>query len=231
MCFSQTASFAVAATLAPFGAWCLHRARTLGREWTPLALFPLAFAAQQASEGLLWRGLGAGDAALIAAAARGFLFFSHFFWLAWAPFAVWRLEPEGWRRPVMLGLTVAGALFGLSIFLPSLLRIDWLEVTVIEGSIEYRTTLIYDGVVGRTALRGVYAAIIVSALLLSSRRPIRMFGALIVASLLAALTLYPHAFISVWCFFAAVLSACVAAILLAEGSVRAKGPRGLPRGP
>jgi hypothetical protein len=43
-------------------------------------------------------------------------------------------------------------------------------------------------------------------LLFSSQRQIRIFGALIAASTVPALLAWGFAFVSVWCFFAAVLS-------------------------
>ena len=85
---------------------------------------------------------------------------------------------------------------------------------------EYKTVLIYDGLVSRTALRVVYAVIIVSALLLASNWHIRIFGGLILVSLLIANHFFAHALISVWCFFAAVLSIYIAIILAIESKRR-----------
>ena len=94
-----------------------------------------------------------------------------------------------------------------TIFLPAALWSDGLRVELIEGNLEYKTRLIYEGVVSRPALRAFYALIVITALLASSHRPIQIFGALILVSVVATYLLFPHAFISVWCYFAAVLSA------------------------
>ena len=91
-------------------------------------------------------------------------------------------------------------------FLPILVRMDWLSVELVRHSLEYKTTSIYDGIVDRRVLRAFYALIVVCALFLSSNRRVRIFGALVVVSLLVAYLLFAHAFISVWCFFAAILS-------------------------
>lgn len=207
MCFSATASFTVAAVLVPKGAITLTRAARLGRGWVALGVYPLAFAAQQAVEGVLWQALDSGDAATAAIAARGFVVVSHFFWLFWVPLSVALIEPVRWRRRAQLGLGSLGAVFGLSMVLPILWHEDWLSVAVVGGSLDYRTVLIYDGHVGRDVLRGLYAGVILGALLLSSNPRIRLFGGAILASLIATFALYPLTFISVWCFFAAVLSA------------------------
>lgn len=216
MCFSATASFTLAGALVPLGAITLANARGTGSPLWPFAVYPLAFGLQQAIEGALWLGIGAEDPALTIASARGFLFFSHFFWLAWVPLSVWLTEPPGPRRRGLGWLSVIGCLFGLSIFLPAALLRDWLYVEVIHRSIEYRTTLIYEGIVSRTALKLFYAAIVVSALLLSSHRHIRIFGALVAVSLVATYGLFAYAFISVWCFFAAILSAYLAWVVIAR---------------
>jgi len=216
MCFSATASFTAAAILLPAGAYCLATARRIDFRWIPLAVYPIVFSIQQAIEGILWIGFNAGDQTTIAAASRGFLFFSHLFWLAWIPFSVYWLGGETWRRRLLLALTIVGALFGLSIFLPSFLIADWLSVEQAWHSLEYRTVLIYEGIVNRTVLRGIYALIIVSALLLAPNPQVRTFGGLIAASLIVAFLFFAHAFISVWCFLAAVLSSYVVIILVIE---------------
>ncbi len=214
MCFSATASFTIAAILAPVAAYSLVTAR-LEPRWLPLAAYPLAFGLQQAIEGIVWLSLAAADPRVVALAGRGFLFFSHFFWPAWVPFSVYWLEraAEPWRRRWLLALAIVGALFGLSISLPSLLFDDWLSVEVVEGSIEYNTVLLYDDLVTRSVLKVVYAAVVVGALMLSTERPVQIFAGIVLISLLVAEHFFAHAFISVWCFFAAVLSIYVGVML------------------
>ena len=214
MCFSATASFTIAAILAPVAAYSLVTAR-LEPRWLPLAAYPLAFGLQQAIEGVVWLSLAAADPRVVALAGRGFLFFSHFFWPAWVPFSVYWLEraAEPWRRRWLLALAIVGALFGLSISLPSLLFDDWLSVEVVEGSIEYNTVLLYDDLVTRSVLKVVYAAVVVGALMLSTERPVQIFAGIVLISLLVAEHFFAHAFISVWCFFAAVLSIYVGVML------------------
>ena len=218
MCFSATASFTLAALLLPAGVYSVTKARQLDRNWAPLAAYPIAFSIQQTFEGILWLGVGSGDQAVIAVASRGFLFFAHFFWLAWVPFSIHCLETEEWRRRFLRYLAVIGALFGLSMILPAFFRADWITVVLVNHSLDYQTAMIYDDVVGRSVLRGLYAFFILSVLLLSSDRRIRIFGVLILISLLATFLYFAYAFISVWCFFAATISIYIAAILASERS-------------
>ncbi len=181
-----------------------------------MAVYPVAFSIQQTFEGLVWVGVNSADQTLVAVAARGFLFFSHFFWLAWVPFSIYWLEDETWRRRLLLFLTGVGVASGVSVFLPSFLLADWLAVEHVQQSLEYKTVLIYDGLVSRTVLRVIYAVIIVSALLMASSWLVRVFGGIILVSLLVANHSFAHALISVWCFFAAVLSVYIAVILAIE---------------
>ncbi len=52
----------------------------------------------------------------------------------------------------------------------------------------------------------IYAVIVVLALLLTSDRYVRYFGIIILTSVVVSKLLFDYAFISIWCFFAAVLS-------------------------
>ena len=207
MCFSATASFTVAAGLGASGVYCLAATSRAGSNWLALAAFPIFFSVQQVAEGTLWLALAEDNSAAADIAARSFVFFSHFFWLAWVPFSVFLIETVPWRRRILAALALFGGMFGLSIGLPALLMSDWLTVEVVRNSLNYRTTLIYDGWVDRNVLRIVYALIIVLALTIPIDWRIRAFGALIAASLFVTFAYYSYAFISVWCFFAAILSA------------------------
>lgn len=230
MCFSAAASFALSGMLVPAGIYAIAKSRRSNSAWLPFAAFPLAFGIQQGFEGLVWLAIQGDNEAMIAIASRGFLFFSHFFWLVWVPLSVWMIETDPARKQVLAMLTITGFVFGLSIFLPSFLIGDWLGVELVNRSLEYRTTLIYDGFVSRTALRLLYAAILVSALLLSTDRRIQFFGALVATSLIVTFAFFAYAFISVWCFFAATLSAYLAAITVRDSgrSQRARDQKNLP---
>ncbi|WP_137699641.1 DUF6629 family protein [Marimonas lutisalis] len=216
MCFSATASFTLAGALVPVGAYAMARARGHNRAWLPFAVFPLAFGIQQAFEGLVWLGVEGDNASMVSVGSHGFLFFSHFFWLAWVPFAAWRIESDPRRKRIMGVLTVIGFLYGLSIFLPAFLSTEGLKIEVIQRSLEYRTMLIYEDVIPRAILRVFYAVIVVAALFLSTDRRIQVFGGLILVSLLLTYAFFAYAFISVWCFFAAVLSAYLAVVIHAD---------------
>jgi hypothetical protein len=207
MCFSATVSFSIAGLLLPAASYSICVAWLSDRRWLGMAVFPAAFGVQQAIEGAVWLGIAAGNSEIVELGGRGFVVFSHFFWLAWVPLSVRMIEPEGQRRRWLAILAAMGALGGLSIMLPNVMLDGWLQIGVMDGSINYETQLLDDGTVVHVLLRVAYGAIILGALFLSSWAAIRVFGGLILASALLSTVLFPDVFISVWCFFAAVLSA------------------------
>ncbi|PTN12323.1 DUF6629 family protein [Nitrosomonas aestuarii] len=208
MCFSATASFTVSAALVPVGVYCLnesYRSRCYQAYW-PFALYPLIFGVQQAIEGWLWLILETGDAGLIRIPALSFVFFSHFFWLFWIPYSCYKIESAENKKQLFFIITVMGGLFGLVMYLPVLMFADWMSVSLIEHSISYELTLLLDDFVPRITVRGAYVLVILVPLLFSSEKYLRYFGIIIALSVLLVALLSAKTFISVWCFFAAILS-------------------------
>lgn len=206
MCFSATASYTAAVVLVPVGIYCIHTARRSNPKWVPLAAFPLIFGIQQAVEGLVWSGISMHDPTLVSLASKSYVFFSHMFWLFWVPFSVWYLEANQRKRYLLAGLTIFGGIYGLSMFLPFALIAGWLDVEVVQHSLLYKTTTIYDGLIDRLVLRIVYALQVFLALVVASDKKVRVFGVLILLSVIGSYLFFKYAFVSVWCFFAALIS-------------------------
>jgi hypothetical protein len=223
MCFSAAASFALSAALVPTGLYTISRVRSTAPQWVPFAAFPLAFGMQQAAEGVVWLGLLNDNPALTHGSARVFIFFSHFFWPAFVPLAVRAIETDPRRKRLIASLSVVGIAFGLTLFLPILVSPDLLQVEMVEHSILYRTSTHHGPDLTDHILRLLYAALVVGALWLSSDPAIRLFGTFVAGSLLLTWVAFDYAFVSVWCFFAAMLSVDIAIILLGrEGPVAAR---------
>ena len=216
MCFSSTASFAMGGALVPMGLLALAKTRQVGIQWVPFALYPLAFGIQQLAEGFVWIAIHAQDAEMLTCSSRGFLFFSHFFWPAFAPISVWACEPDPRRRRWVGWLSVLGIFYGLLIFVPTLAIPGWTIVEVVQQALVYKTPALYEYPVLRLLTRVIYAGIVLAALFLSSRPPIQLFAALITLSLALTFVFYAYAFISVWCFFAAILSIYLLGVILRE---------------
>lgn len=213
MCFSAAASFSSAAILVPLGITAVARSwRDHRSELLPLALIPVGFGLQQGLEGLVWLGLNHGPAApLLKGAALAYLFFAMAFWPIWIPYAALRLWPQHWHktdRQLLRILQGVGLLLEIWLWLPLLLQPTRIEPLVVKGSIDYGLTLlISDGLAD--SIRYLYAAVVGIPLLLLPYAWMRSFGVALLASGLVAELAYRQAFVSVWCYFSALLSVLI----------------------
>ena len=130
-----------------------------------------------------------------------------------APLAAFMVEERTWLKRVFLGVTVFGAAYGLSLFVPLVINPDWLSIEIAQGSIVYDTRLIYDDFVSKSVLRIVYASVICLPLLASTAPGVRSFGRMVMLSVLLAFLFALYAFTSIWCYLAAVASAYVSFIM------------------
>ncbi|MEM7065405.1 MAG: DUF6629 family protein [Cyanobacteria bacterium P01_B01_bin.77] len=210
MCFSATASFTATALLLPTGLYACKLAVDCDRNYLPLALIPCMFGIQQGFEGIEWLAIHSQQTDLIRPAALGFLTFSHGVWPFWLPLTMLIAEQQRpWAKKLLLGITLLGTLFGLSLYGPFLFSPDTFSVTATQGSIDYQTQLIYDSFFPRAVSRLIYLLLVTVPLWLSSLIQLRVAGGFLALSLVVAFWFYNYAFVSVWCFFAAILSGYV----------------------
>ena len=195
MCFSATASFVTAGTTAAIGIVCLIR--VADRRALPLAATPLLFAGQQAVEGLLWLTLPqAPDGSISSGLTLLFLLIAEVFWPAYAPVAALLVETDP-RRRRLIGLCVASG-FAVAAWLLWALLTRSHSAILLDGHIVYVT-----GQQPSVAVGVAYLAATGLSLALSSKRTIRLLGALVLTGSVIAYLAYWEAFVSVWCFFAA----------------------------
>ncbi len=206
MCFSTTVSFSSAAILVTGGVFCLKKITYINKPYWMFALLPLMFGIQQAIEGSVWWALGTEDTRNLRLSALGFLFFSHFIWLVWIPFSCHLTEPVHQRKILFLLISGAGAVFGGTMFIPFLLHPDWLTIFTVNHSIVYQTTLIYDDYLVRPVVTAGYMLVVLVPLMLSSDQHHRILGSLVLLSAILTIVFFNFAFISVWCYFAAIIS-------------------------
>lgn len=200
MCFSATASFIAGAGLLAVGAVTMSRVRR--RAELPFALIPGLFGVQQLIEGGLWLTLPDNAAVGNTVLTHLFSFFSHVLWPIYVPIAVLLLEPEAWRRRVLMAIAVAGAAVGLYLFY--FLVTEPIVSKVVGRHISYQSPHFYI-----VAVMVLYVLATCVSSFISSCKTIRWFGAATFVALLAAYAFFAFWFISVWCFFAAILSVIV----------------------
>jgi len=206
MCFSATASFTSAALLIPAGMYCLIKANSLDKPYWAFAMLPLLFGLQQIIEGGIWLSLQADDQSAAQRLALGFLLFSHLFWLGWVPYSSYLTESSPRLRRTFLLIVLVGLMFGAAMYLPLLNNPSWVIVSIVGNSIDYDLKFIFDAYVSQQLITVFYVLIILVPLMLSSDQYHRSLGLLLFLSGLAAWMFFGWAFISVWCYFAAIIS-------------------------
>lgn len=206
MCFSASVSLGAATLLVPAGVYSLRLMRNKRQPYWMIALVPLMFGIQQAVEGGVWLAIDNDSRRTVHALALMFLLFSHFLWLLWIPFSSASLEIDTKRQKAFTALALLGGLGGISIYFPLLFFPDWLVIDVVKHSIVYTVNMPHDIYLPTGVDRALYGAVVLLPLLLSSHHHLRVFGVLVTLSMLLSAVVFNYAFVSVWCFFAALLS-------------------------
>ena len=204
MCFSATASFAAAGGLGLVGVLSLGRVRTPRQ--APFAAIPLLFAAQQACEGLVWRVLERAPFHVARTPwAHAYLFFALLVWPIYVPSALWVLERSASRRRLLLAAVAAGTCIGAYLTVCATLRDS--NACVAFGNLYYWVQV--DTSLKRVLL-ACYVATISMPLVVSSVRGTSVLAGVTLASFAIVGLLYRAGFVSVWCFFAAIISGLTA---------------------
>ncbi|MEM7770342.1 MAG: DUF6629 family protein [Cyanobacteria bacterium P01_A01_bin.37] len=206
MCFSASASFTATTLLVPIGLYGSKIAWAKDARYLPLAIFPLAFGIQQGFEGVAWLGIDNHQGAMIHLGSLGFLFFSNGFWLVWPALTVFALEVRPWAQTLLLSMALIGFFGGVFLYGPFLVYPNEIPVIIIHGSINYQEKLIYHYLLPSNIVRLTYMAIVLGPLWLSELIQLRILGSLIAVFMIVTYCFFSYAFVSVWCFFAAIVS-------------------------
>jgi hypothetical protein len=210
MCFSAEASFVVGGVLVPAGVYCIYSAIVKKPSYLGLAVVPLCFGIQQISEGFVWHALDHGDSTDTRTPSLVFLFFALAFWPWWFSLATALMEPLPGRRWILVGLTVLTTVWFWVLYYPLLMGPASLLTTQVapgHHSIQYLyENLAVYSYVDKMPLRVLYFLSVALPPLVGSENWGRIPGLVLGATAIAAAILYDYAFVSVWCFFAAVLA-------------------------
>ncbi len=207
MCFSAAASFAVGGALIPAGVYCIGAAWIKKPSYLGLAAVPLFFGIQQIGEGFVWTALNHGDGTR--PASLFFLFFALAFWPFWFPALTTIMEPKPVRKWIFAAISAAATTWFWILYYPLLVGPDSHLTTGIEyHSIQYAypNLAIYD-YIDKGPLRILYLLSVAIPPMFCSENWGRIPGLVLGASALIAALVFNYAFVSVWCFFAAVLAA------------------------
>lgn len=202
MCFSAEASFVAAFLLGSVGYMTLKTSSS--RSQIYLAAIPSLFAIQQFAEGILWLNLGSNTSLLMTHMAQVmFLIFAFLIWPIWIPFSLSAVEKVQWRKNILYANLACGITLSLMNFAYALKQP--ISVQIINHSLQYR-----GHVPVQTLL---YPTIVILPCFFSSYKYTWVLGLLITAAYIIADYYYTATFVSVWCFFAALVSASVYSII------------------
>lgn len=199
--------------LVPAGIYGLQKARLIEKKYLFIASLVFVFALQQLIEGLLWLALNDGKSEHVYLLAAAFLSFSHLIWLFLPQISAALLEDSAEKKRLFYGFALFGFLFGCSIYFPLLINDGWLTVKILNHSIVYEVNYIYEMIMPKGAVSLIYASLIFIPMLLSSNGHIRFFAIILLMSGVFSYTLFLYSFISVWCFFAAIISLYIVYII------------------
>jgi hypothetical protein len=206
MCFSANASFGVSAALLISGTIALKIAPR--KRVIPFASIPLIFGIQQFVEGILWLSLTHVEHAHRQnSATHIFIFFAQVVWPLWVPFALWLLENDSKRKQLIQYIMYLGILVSLYLIY------SLLEYPVSSSEREYHIhyELLYPVNVKYTGV--FYFIPTVIPAIISSVKRIWVMGTINLLSFIVTKFYFEEYVVSVWCFFAAVLSVFVLVVL------------------
>lgn len=222
MCFSATASFTAAALLLPAGALGTHRAYRIDRRYAAICALPLLFGIQQLMEGLVWIAGSNQDHDKVEAFSLGYMFFTWIAWPVWVPVSLFFLESNH-SKPLYLTFAVLGGMLGAVLYVPYFVHEGWLVTRFLQHAIQYGGTELLDFLVPRQTTNLLYTVIVISPVFLASDRDIRIFGVLAIISLAMTYFFFRFAYISVFCFGAAVTSLYLTYMIFKKETPRANG--------
>lgn len=208
MCFSANASFTAGIVLSAIGVAAIKKAKSPSQ--IPFAAIPLIFAVQQAAEGFLWLTLPDPEQGFIQnILTHIFLFFAQVVWPVWVPIAVILLEKGEARKKTQKVLVATGAI--VSAYLAYCLFRFHVHAEITGHHVFYRQDYPpvlsdYGGI--------LYVIATIFPPFFSRVKKMWMLGTAILISYIITTIFYEDYIVSVWCFFASVISILVYVIML-----------------
>lgn len=204
MCFSASASIGSSIVLTTLGVLTLKNAKS-NKQLLYIAWIPCLFALQQLSEGIVWLSLNGLQPfeSVFEFSQYLFLFFALAVWPVWIPFSVLMAENKPNRRLVLLLILSIGiALAGFNLYE---LYLQKSNARAFFNSIHYGLHL--------PDIEWIYFIPVIFPSLISSLRSMWQFGVLILAAAIVSEYLYEETYLSVWCFFSAIVSVSILKII------------------
>lgn len=208
MCFSASASFTAGAVLTVIGIASIKKTKLPSE--IPFASIPLLFALQQITEGFVWLSLTNPDYAFLEEfSIHAFIFFAQVVWPIWIPFSFLKFEKNKGSNILGKVLTSLGIFLGCALGFYLFTRP--VEAEIIGRHISYNQ----DYPEKFSLLGGIfYIVVTIAPPFTSAIKKMWILGSVIFLSYIVTEIFYSQYVVSVWCYFAAILSALVLWIVI-----------------
>jgi hypothetical protein len=207
MCFSAGASFGASAVLSVMGVATIKKVKSPYQ--IPFASIPLIFAVQQFSEGFVWLALSnPAFASMEKISTYTFLVFAQIVWPLCVPISITMLEKDASRQKILKIFVGIGVL--VSSYFAHRLLMYGAHANINGHHVAYKQ--IYPDSWGHTADM-LYGIATLVPTFLSKVKKMWTFGLALSISYMITAIAYANYILSVWCFFASIISILVYIIL------------------
>ena len=206
MCFSATASFGAGAVLLAIGIVSVKKSASVPQK--VLSCVPLIFSVQQFTEGVLW--LSMAHSVLTQwreMATYVFLAFAQVVWPVMVPLSVMLLEKDPINKRILKGFLALG--ITVSLYLAYCLLFYKVEASVSSYHIQYDVD--YPRLFRHSGALYFMATVLPSVI--TSIKSLRLLGVIIFLSYVVTIIFYERYLVSVWCYFAAIISIVVLSVI------------------
>jgi hypothetical protein len=208
MCFSASVSFGAGVVLTVIGIATIKKANH--KSQLLFASIPFVFGVQQFAEGILWLTIPTANYFVLQKMATYiYLFFAHIMWPLSVPIAILLIEKSRTRKTIQKILVASGIL--VSFYLAYCLA-TYPVKAVIEGHhISY--ILGYSNLLNNFWIV-LYALATIAPPFFSHIKRMWMLGITTLISYIVTELFYENYILSVWCFFASIISLSIYVIMI-----------------
>lgn len=200
MCFCAEASFGASAVLSVIGVAAIKKVKT--RDQIPFAVIPFIFAVQQFSEGFVWLALSNPAFAFLGkVSSYTFLIFAQIIWPLLVPISITLLEKDVKRKRILKLFWGIG--FLVSSYFTHRLIMYGVQANIAGHHVAYKQVF-PDSLAHIIDI--LYGLATIAPIFLSKVRRMWTFGVAVSIAYIITAIFYVHYILSVWCFFAAIIS-------------------------
>lgn len=199
MCFSAEASFGASVILGTMGVFTLKKASTSSEKF--FASLPLVFAIQQLIEGFLWVAIENDYPVLRSTCTYLFVIIAQIIWPTLVPFSIMMMEPEKKRKNLLNLFLIFGSI--ASVYLAYCITIFSVRAEIDNHHIYYALSFPH---INKVVISMFYVIPTILSPFISSIKRMKILGVLILLTFAVTQYFYTKQAISVWCFFAAIMS-------------------------